>query len=220
MIYGIPVSSHSQWAADLNTLIDYHPPHISSYCLTIEPNTVFGKWKKKGNLMEASEDYAAEQFLELTNSLSESGYQHYEVSNFCLPGFESKHNSSYWQQKPYLGLGPGAHSYNGESRQFNISNNSLFIKSIKDGKLPFEKEILSQNDQINEYFMTALRTSEGCDLQYLKIKYGYDLQKENPTLIQNWVEQGLCINVQHKVILTQKGKLLADKLAADLFLID
>lgn len=220
LIYGIPVSSHSQWAADLKTLINYHPPHVSSYCLTIEPDTVFGKWQKKGDLMEASEDYAAEQFLELIDSLGKKGYQHYEVSNFCLPGFESKHNSSYWQQKPYLGLGPGAHSFNGKSRQFNLANNALFIKSIKNGKLPFEKEVLSRNDEINEYLMTSLRTSEGCDLQYLQNKYSFDLNKKHPSLLQQWLQQDLCVISQQKIILTTKGKLLADKLAADLFLID
>ncbi|PTB96726.1 coproporphyrinogen III oxidase [Marivirga lumbricoides] len=220
LIYGIPISTHAKWAEDLKNLTKYHPPHISSYCLTIEPNTVFGKWQKKGDLSEASEDYAAEQFMELTNYLSAIGYQHYEVSNFCLPTFESKHNSSYWQQKPYLGLGPGAHSYNGFSRQFNIANNALFIRSIKEGKLPFEKEILSRNDQINEYLMTSLRTSEGCDLDYLQHKYNYNFQEENSSTINEWRKQGLCEVNQQKIILTPEGKLLADKLAADLFLVD
>ncbi len=220
LIYGVPISTHEQWHKDLLQLISYHPPHISSYCLTIEPSTVFGKWQKQGKLSEASEDYSADQFNELVEVLIINGYQHYEISNFALPGKESKHNSSYWQQKKYLGIGPGAHSYNGNSRQYNIANNSKYLKAIKSGVGLFEKETLSLSDQINEYLMTSLRTSAGCSLAYLSNQYHYDLMKSRKATIEQWKAQELCVLIDNQLILTQKGMLLADKLASDLFLVD
>jgi oxygen-independent coproporphyrinogen-3 oxidase len=220
LIYGIPISSHKTWANDLKTLIDFQPPHISSYCLTIEPNTVFGRWQQKGKLNEASEDYASEQFYHLSKSLQSAGYDHYEVSNFAQTGFHSKHNSSYWQQKPYLGLGPSAHSYDGQNRQFNISNNGKYLKALKSNEIPAEMDMLKDQDRINEYLMTSLRTSEGCNLIYLKNELQYDLVKNAKPEIEQWKSSGLCILKDDNLKLTLKGRLLADKLASDLFLID
>lgn len=220
LIYGIPISTHETWEKDLRTLVEFEPPHISSYCLTIEPNTVFGRWQQKGKLNEASEDYASEQFYHLAEYLRSSGYEHYEVSNFGKKGFHSKHNSSYWQQKPYLGLGPSAHSYNGVNRQFNISNNSKYLKALQKNEIPAELDLLTNEDRINEYLMTSLRTSTGCNLQYLKNELGYDLMKNAKAQIEQWQKSELCIFEGDYLKLTLKGRLLADKLASDLFLVN
>lgn len=220
LIYGIPISTHEAWEKDLKTLVDFQPPHISSYCLTIEPDTVFGRWQQKGKLNEASEDYASEQFYHLSNYLRRADYEHYEVSNFAIKGFHSKHNSSYWQQKPYLGIGPSAHSYDGKNRQFNISNNAKYLKALKDSEIPAEMDLLTAEDRINEYLMTSLRTSAGCDLQYLKNQLNYDLMKNANSQIDQWKGSGLCILDGNNLKLTLKGRLLADKLASDLFLVN
>ncbi|HET8861169.1 radical SAM family heme chaperone HemW [Marivirga sp.] len=220
LIYGIPISTHEIWEKDLKTLVDFQPPHISSYCLTIEPDTVFGRWQQKGKLNEASEDYASEQFLHLSGYLKKADYEHYEVSNFAKEGFHSKHNSSYWQQKPYLGIGPSAHSYDGKNRQFNISNNAKYMKALKKNEIPAEMDILSAEDRINEYLMTSLRTSAGCNLQYLKNELNYDLIKNAKPQIEQWKSSGLCILESDNLKLTLKGRLLADKLASDLFLVN
>lgn len=219
LIYGIPISTHQTWEKDLKTLVDFQPPHISSYCLTIEPNTVFGRWQQKGKINEASEDYASEQFYHLSQYLDSSGYEHYEVSNFAKTGFQSQHNSSYWQQMPYLGLGPAAHSYNGQNRQFNVSNNAKYLKAIEKNEIPAELDVLTNQDRINEYLMTSLRTSKGCNLSYLKTDLNYDLIKNAKPQIEQWKSSGLCILEGDNLRLTLKGRLLADKLASDLFLV-
>ncbi len=220
LIYGIPISTHETWEKDLKTLVDFQPPHISSYCLTIEANTVFGRWQQKGKLNEASEDYASEQFYHLSEYLRKAEYEHYEVSNFGKKGFHSKHNSSYWQQKPYLGIGPSAHSYDGKNRQFNISNNAKYLKGLQENEIPAELDILTSEDRINEYLMTSLRTSVGCNLEYLKKELDYDLMKNANPQIELWKSTGLCILEDDYLKLTLKGRLLADKLASDLFLVN
>ncbi|BDD16800.1 coproporphyrinogen III oxidase [Marivirga tractuosa] len=220
LIYGIPISSHETWEKDLRTLVDFQPPHISSYCLTIEPDTVFGRWKQKGKLNEASEDYASEQFYHLAEYLRKANYEHYEVSNFGKAGFHSKHNSSYWQQKPYLGIGPAAHSYDGKNRQFNISNNAKYLSAIQTNEIPAELDLLTAEDRINEYLMTSLRTSIGCNLSFLINELQYDLLKNAKPQIEQWKSSGLCILEDDYLKLTLKGRLLADKLASDLFLVD
>jgi oxygen-independent coproporphyrinogen III oxidase len=141
LIYAIPGQSEEAWIHTIKTAIELDPEHISAYNLTIEPQTVFGNWSKKGKLNSVVDDLAARQLEILIDLLSKSGYQHYEVSNFCKPGFESRHNSSYWQRKKYLGIGPSAHSYNKESRQYNVRNNHTYVKSLSSHVIPFEKEM-------------------------------------------------------------------------------
>ena len=220
LIYGIPISTHQRWEKDLKTLVGFEPPHISSYCLTIEPDTVFGRWQQKGKLNEASEDYASDQFYHLSACLEKAEYEHYEVSNFAKSGFHSKHNSSYWQQQPYLGIGPSAHSYDGKNRQYNVSNNAKYLKALQKNEIPAEMDILTPEDRINEYLMTSLRTSVGCNLQYLKNELNYDLLKNANPQIEQWKRSGLCILENGNLKLTLKGRLLADKLASDLFLVN
>ncbi len=217
LIHSIPGQDEHQLIQNLEKVIALAPQHISVYSLTIEEKTVFGKWAARGQLKSVDENYSAAQFEMVMDTLTGSGYQHYEISNFCLPGFASRHNSSYWQQKKYLGVGPSAHSFDGDSRQFNVSNNHLYMKSLHESKIPFEKEILTRENKINEYIFTALRTSHGCDLSYLKSHYDYDLKKINPEYTQSLIGQGYVTFYDETLILTRKGKLLADKISADLF---
>jgi len=162
-------------------------------------------------------DDQARQFLLLIDWLEEKGYEHYEISNFARPGMRSRHNTSYWQQKKYLGLGPSAHSFDGMSRQWNISNNSLYISSIKNSLPIFEVEQLQPIHKLNEYIMTSLRTAEGLSLDFVSTQFGsntMDQLQENSFRHQ---ENGSIIHEKNMIKLTRKGKLLADGIAADLF---
>lgn len=219
LIHSIPNQPEDILIKNIQQALLLEPEHISAYSLTIEENTVFGKWAAKGKVKATDENDGAHQFELVMNMLTENGFQHYEISNFCQPGFQSKHNSSYWQQKKYLGIGPSAHSYNGESRQFNISNNHLYMKSLENGIVPFETETLSRADKINEYLFTSLRTEAGCDLSYLKENYQFDLVSANVEYLES-LQQGekLLIN-NEKITLTRQGKLVADKIASDLFVL-
>jgi oxygen-independent coproporphyrinogen-3 oxidase len=143
--------------------------------------------------------------------LENAGYEHYEISNFAKPGFHSRHNSSYWQGKKYLGLGPSAHSFDGDSRQWNISNNTIYIESLSKNEVPFEKEILTPIQQINEYIMTSLRTIEGLDLRKVQ-------SAEFRVLSQRFIKEGKMIEEDNFLRLTREGKLFADGIAAELFI--
>lgn len=217
LIHSIPDQDDLMLMQNLEQVIKLAPQHISVYSLTIEDKTVFGKWALRGKIKAVQESQSANQFEMVMDTLTQSGYQHYEISNFCLPGFASKHNSSYWQQKKYLGVGPSAHSFNGETRQFNVSNNHLYLNSMREGKLSFEREILSRENKINEYILTSLRTDRGCNLSYLTNTYHYDLRKINSDYIQSLLNEGYVTLIHDILLLTRKGKLLADKIAADLF---
>lgn len=217
LIHSIPGQDDEILKRNLEKVITLAPQHVSVYSLTIEEKTVFGKWSSRGQLKAVEETQSAGQFELVMDTLTGSGYQHYEISNFCLPGLASKHNTSYWQQKKYLGVGPSAHSFNLESRQFNVSNNHLYMKSIHERKIPFEKEILTKENKINEYIFTSLRTSYGCHLSYLTNHYDYDLKKINSDYIQTLLKLGYVTIADDILILTRQGKLMADKIASDLF---
>lgn len=217
LIHSIPGQDDWLLNQNLEKLITLGPQHISVYSLTIEEKTVFGKWASRGQIKTVEETQSAGQFELVMDTLTDSGYQHYEISNFCLPGFASKHNSSYWQQMKYLGVGPSAHSFDGDTRQFNVSNNHLYIKSLNKGKIPFEKEILTKENKINEYIFTSLRTNKGCSLSYLKSNFDYDLKEINSAYIQSLLNERYVTLVDETLTLTRNGKLLADKIASDLF---
>ena len=219
LIYALPAEDHIIWKNDLKMAIDLCPDHISSYCLTIEDKTVFGKWRKLGKIRVMDDDFAAEQYELLVAALTQVGYLQYEISNFCLPGKESRHNSNYWKQQLYLGAGPGAHSFDGASRQFNLAHNQKYVENIMSGKIPAEREVLSREDQINEYLLTRLRTAWGCDLDQLKALYNYDLWHQQNKTLTELSKQGL-IEVDPQLLkLTDRGKLLADQISTDLFVI-
>ncbi|MFT6035891.1 MAG: oxygen-independent coproporphyrinogen-3 oxidase, partial [Marivirga sp.] len=221
LIYGNPGQDLATLEQDIETLLQYNPPHISAYCLTIEEKTVLGRLLKRGKINEVEDEEAAAHFLKVNKLLTQSGYEQYEISNYCLPNKTSFHNTNYWKGIPYLGIGPGAHSFNKAERQYNVSNNAKYIKALTQDSIPAEHETLSRNDLINEYLMTALRTSEGISLEKLLIDYNFDLEKEYKPLLQQWYEQGQArISDKGTIQLTLKGKLIADKLASDLFLVD
>lgn len=218
LIYAIPSENHDILLSDLSKAFTLNVPHISAYCLTIEPKTAFGSWLKKKKISPIEEEYAAQQFEILLQSLGEHGYEQYEISNFARNGRYSNHNSSYWKQHPYLGVGPSAHSYNGASRQYNVSNNAKYLEAVQKDIIPATLELLSPADQTNEYLLTGLRTKWGVELQVLeKLSAGaFALQaSEELTSMsrKGWIRQDSGV-----LLLTQAGKLFADRIASDLFI--
>jgi oxygen-independent coproporphyrinogen-3 oxidase len=218
MIYAIPDLDDERWKHTVHEALDFEPEHISSYSLTIEERTVFGKWSKHGKLHPVTDDVAARQFELLMDVLDARGYEHYEISNFSRPDFQSRHNSSYWKGVSYLGVGPGAHSFDGTSRQFNVRNNAAYIRALNKGEVPYEKEVLTRENRINEYIMTSLRTSWGCDLNFLKTTFGDDLIGRSGKYLAFIQIENLSILDNGVLKLTRKGKLLADKIAEDLMI--
>ncbi|CCH54304.1 oxygen-independent coproporphyrinogen III oxidase [Fibrisoma limi BUZ 3] len=222
LIYGIPNRPADRWQYDLDRALSLDVPHLSAYALTIEPDTAFGRWQKTGKLIPADDALAAEQFTELTQALKQAGYEHYEISNFAKQGNGSaahyaRHNTAYWQRRPYLGVGPSAHSYNGRSRQYNIANNSRYIKAIEQGELPATVENLTVADQVNEYLLTGLRTQWGCSLTELSSLLGADFTRQQASDLADMQRAGWLIMEKDSLRLTEAGKLFADRVAATLF---
>jgi len=217
LIYGFPLLTNEKWEFNIQKLIEYQVPHISSYSITVEPNTALAKLISKEKQANMDEGQSANQFLMLIDQLSESGFDHYEISNFSKPGMHSRHNSNYWDGVSYLGIGPSAHSFNGESRQWNISNNSKYIDSIELKKVPAETEFLSTENKINEYIMTSLRTSKGMNLQLIALKFGSDYSNEIHNGLETFIEKEWVTINEQMVALTREGKLFADHIASELF---
>ncbi len=216
LIYGTPLLTNERWKQNVDTVISSGIPHISCYALTVEPKTPLHKMIKQQQSPDVNPDKQSEQFLLLMQWMEEAGYEHYEISNFAKPGFRGRHNSSYWQGKKYLGLGPSAHSFNGSARQWNISNNNIYITSIKAGKVPYEKEELTLTQQINEYIMTSLRTAEGMNLDVLEAQFAVN-STEIIRKAEKYINNDLLKPENNSLVLTREGKLLADGIAADLF---
>lgn len=214
LIYGIPSADHSIWQRDLDQLFRLQPVHFSAYCLTIEPRTVLGNWTRRQKFTPADEEFAARQFEILLERAQQEGYEAYEISNFARDGRYSRHNTNYWFHRPYLGVGPGAHSYTGRTRQFNISNNYKYMQSVEAGEVPATVEPLTARDLANEYLMTSLRTVWGCDLGRLSADYGYELPAGN---LARGLAEGVLVLEENRLRLSPKGRLLADALTADLF---
>lgn len=217
IMFAIPGRSAMQLQADLREMLDFSPEHISAYGLTIEERTVLGRRAAAGTFTTLTDDDQASEFELVMDTLESSGYRQYEISNFCRPGYASRHNSSYWRGIPYLGIGPGAHSFNGFSRQANVSNNSRYMAALAGGQVPAEVEILSDRDKIHDYLLTSLRTEAGCDFRYLRDNLGYTARE---SYLKGLQQSGHAIMEQEKMILTRKGKLIADRIASDLFLSD
>ncbi len=217
LIYGIPAPDHSIWHRDLETLFSLGVPHVSCYGLTIEPDTALGRWSKKGKFTPAEDEYTAQQFEILLEQMNRHGYVQYEISNFSLPGHESKHNSNYWRGVHYLGVGPSAHSFNGPSRQYNVSHNKKYVDAIAQGQVPFELEELTPADQANDYLLTSLRTIWGCDLHKISQDYGYDFRLSYAPYLQELQDKDLARIEEEVLYLTDKGKLLADQITLELF---
>lgn len=217
LIYGSPGLSDEKWEQNLSTAISLQIPHISCYALTVEPKTALAAMITKGQKKDVDPEKQASQFSILTNRLKKAGFEHYEISNFALPGFRSKHNSSYWQGKPYLGLGPSAHSFNGVSRQWNIANNAIYLNGIGKGLPQFELEVLTATQQLNEYTMTSLRTLEGISLQKVASHWGEDKKNKMVEAAKKHGERGHLLIDEKVIRLSDKGRFLADGIAADLF---
>ncbi|MEP0366536.1 MAG: radical SAM family heme chaperone HemW [Cyclobacteriaceae bacterium] len=217
LIYAIPPESMSYWESDLNKAIELDVPHISLYGLTIEERTVFGNWKSKGKLQETSEDIAADQYRLAIETLTNKGYDHYEVSNFAKPGFRSRHNSAYWSGTMYLGIGPGAHSFNGTNRAHNVRNNASYITSLSNGEIPETLETLTSIQRMNEYILIRLRTCEGLDSEVFKLRFGHDLFSDKTAELEQFTNQGLIYSNKHTIALTTDGFMVADQIALGLF---
>jgi oxygen-independent coproporphyrinogen III oxidase len=217
LMYNIPGQDFSLWKENIHHALALEPEHISSYSLTIEEKTVFGKWAAKKILSQADNDNSATELTFLVDELEKAGFAQYEVSNFCKPGYISKHNSNYWRGEKYLGIGPSAHSYNSQTRQFNIHNNAAYIRSVEAGQIPATLEILTRDDKINDWLLTTLRTSWGTDLKKLRQEYAYDLLKDHGDYVQSLIDHNYASLTNESLILTKSGRLLADKIASDLF---
>lgn len=217
LIYGVPGLTDDRWEQNVQRAISYGIPHLSCYALTVETGTALDSFIRKNKVHPVNADDQARQFLLLMNWLRSAGYEHYEISNFALPGQRSRHNTAYWQGKKYVGLGPSAHSFNGAERQWNVAHNTRYIQSLQRGELPFEKEVLTPAQQMNEYTMTSLRTIEGIDLQYVQHRFGENNSRLLKQGSRRSIETALMENLNERLILTQQGKLFADGIASDLF---
>jgi oxygen-independent coproporphyrinogen-3 oxidase len=220
LIYGYPLLSDEKWETNINKTIEFDIPHISSYSMTVEPQTALASFINKGKQIAMDETQSAAQFQILIQELTQNGFEHYEISNFAKPGKYSKHNTNYWRGVHYLGIGPSAHSFNGKSRQWNIANNAKYIQELETKKIPFTLEVLTLENKFNEYVMTSLRTQWGIDLEKIKIDYGLDYKNKLLAFADEHINDNLLAFADEKLKLTLKGKLFADKIAADLFITD
>ncbi|QYA24478.1 radical SAM family heme chaperone HemW [Gramella sp. MT6] len=220
LIYGIPGQSNEQWIENLNKALELDIPHISSYALTVEPKTALEKFIEKGKVKPVEDETYREQFDILVNKLTTNGFEHYEFSNYGKPRYHSQNNMAYWLGKSYLGIGPSAHSYDGTSRKWNISNNTLYIKAIEAGNLPQQTEKLSTTDTYNEYVMTRLRTKFGVSTDDIQQKFGEKYRDHFLMETGKFQDDGLIEKIGNTFHITPKGKFLSDGIAADLFYID
>ncbi len=217
LIYGIPRMSNEKWKQNIETALSFGIPHISSYALTVEPKTALNKLIQTGKIAAPKDEVAQEHFAILVETLEANGFIHYELSNFGKENYFSKNNSAYWLGKKYIGIGPSAHSYDGVSRSWNVSNNSLYLKSIKEDKLPNEIEILSTADRYNEYVMTGLRTIWGVSLDRIKTEFGDEYLDYLNKQVQKFLNDDLVFIENNILKPTPKGKFLTDGIASDLF---
>ena len=217
LIYGYPLLSDEKWQFNIRELIELRIPHISSYSMTVEPATALAAFIKKGKQTPMDENQSARQFEILMKELEGAGFEHYEISNFAKPGRYSRHNSNYWEGVDYIGIGPSAHSFNGESRQWNIADNMEYIQAIESNKIPSEIEKLTKENRVNEYIMTSLRTSKGMKLDLITHQFGEEyaeaiVQALDPFLDRDWITRN-----GQLLTLTKTGKLFADHIASELF---
>ena len=215
LIYGLPNLTLKEWENHLHRAIELNVQHISAYCLTVEKKTALNHLVKTKKIITPSDENQAEQFNLLLVLLKQNDFYQYEISNFSKLGFESKHNSSYWQNKSYLGIGPSAHSFDGEIRRWNVANNTKYYKNIGKNNSWFKTEILSQNDRWNELFLTGLRTIWGVSKNQIA-ELG-NFSKMERRYIDSLIENGDLIESEKKIVLTEKGRLMADGIAASFF---
>jgi oxygen-independent coproporphyrinogen III oxidase len=215
LIYGLPNTNVKEWENQIDRFLSFNIPHLSAYCLTVENKTSLSKWVKENRILMPDDELQALHFETLVSKLEAAGYEQYEISNFAKEGFRSKHNTSYWEGKMYLGIGPSAHSFNGAQRRWNVSNNTAYIRGIEEQKDYWETEVLSAKDRFNELLMTGLRRSEGvqlCDLEDV-MNFPDDFDKG----IENFTNLGWLVRNNGVLSLSKQGKLRADHIASSLF---
>ncbi len=220
LIYGIPGMSDEMWKKNIQTALDFGIPHISSYALTVEPKTALSKLIQTGKVAEPQDEAASNHFMILVEMLQKNGFIHYELSNFGKENYFSKNNSAYWLGKKYIGIGPSAHSYDGEKRGWNIANNSLYLKAIQNDELPIETETLTISDRYNEYIMTGLRTIWGVSLERIEKEFGSEYLNYLLEQSQKFLNDDL-LSIENNILKpTLKGKFLTDGIASDLFYLE
>ena len=217
LIYGFPHANHDLWKKDLKEALLLDPGHLSAYSLTLEPKTTFGNWAKKGRFIPAEEEFVAQQFEWLQEQCDQAGYQQYEISNFSRPDQAAIHNSNYWKRIPYLGIGPSAHSFDGNARGYNPPSNPRYVQTLAASKLPFVVENLEKEELINEEILTCLRTSWGLDTASMADRYQVDLLEIKAASIAKLTALGMIHTEGKTLTLTRKGQLLADSIAAEIF---
>ncbi|UUW10467.1 radical SAM family heme chaperone HemW [Flavobacterium plurextorum] len=220
LIYGIPGMTDEMWKQNIETALSFGVPHISSYALTVEPKTALSKLIQTGKIAEPQDEAASNHFMILVDTLQKNGFIHYELSNFGKENYFSKNNSAYWLGKKYIGIGPSAHSYDGEKRGWNIANNSLYLKAIQNNELPIETEILTISDRYNEYIMTGLRTIWGVSLERIENEFGLEYLNYLKKQSQKFLDDGL-LSIENNILKpTPRGKFLTDGIASDLFYVE
>jgi oxygen-independent coproporphyrinogen III oxidase len=217
LIYGVPSLKSMEWQDTVERALALPINHLSAYGLTLEPNTPYQRLVDQKKYETPREGVAAKHFKALVKTIKENGWDHYEVSNFCKSGNYSKHNTAYWQNKKYLGLGPSAHSFSGSHRLWNVSNNADYVTKISTGQPYYDSEILTNEDRINESLLTGLRTKWGVQVAELKEKYNYDVMNLYSNNINEWQEKGWVTTGQNELKLTSTGLLFADYIASELF---
>jgi oxygen-independent coproporphyrinogen III oxidase len=216
LMYGLPDATPEDWTSTIRRGLSLGVPHISAYCLTIEPRTVFGHRKNKGELTEIPDHRIELEYLQLCLELAEAGFEHYEVSNFARKNFRSRHNTSYWQGTNYLGAGPSAHSFDTLSRQWNISSNAAYLRAIEEKRIPSEREVLTPSARMHEYLLTRMRTSWGVDKGFLESGFAYLVGREKADKIAHWKSRGWMVEDEHSLKLTDLGMLMSDQVVLEL----
>lgn len=220
LIYGIPGMSNARWIQNIETALSFNIPHISSYALTVEPRTALANFIQKGVIKNVDDDLAQQQFHIMIEKLEAAGYIHYELSNFGKPGYFSRNNSAYWHGKPYLGIGPSAHSFDGKHRGWNVRNNTKYIKALEEDIIPIEIETLSVTDKYNEYVMTGLRTIWGVNLENVEHDFGKEYKTYLLKQSQKHIIEHLLYLEDDRLRVTKKGQFLSDGIASDLFMVN
>ncbi|MCR4766171.1 MAG: radical SAM family heme chaperone HemW [Bacteroidaceae bacterium] len=216
LIYGLPGETPAQWADDLHTAFTLGVQHISAYHLTYEQGTLLWRMLQRKEIEEVTEDTSVAMFRILCEEMRQAGFEHYEISNFAQPGYRSKHNSAYWHEVPYLGCGPGAHSFDGNAREWNVSSLQKYIEALENGHRNFEQETLDTDNRYNELIMTRLRTCEGFSLTELRQRFGKSYYDYCLLLAQPYIKQGLLEQKEDTLKLTQKGIFVSDDIISDL----
>lgn len=220
LIYGSPTSTMEQWKQNLAKIIELQVPHVSSYALTIEPKTILDNWISQQKIKSPDEAFQNDAFFYMSEFLKDNAFDHYEISNFGKPNFHSKHNSSYWEYKEYLGIGPSAHSYDGKNlRSWNVANNTKYIKSLSENQLPIEREELNENDRYNEMLMIGLRTQKGVDLMKFKNSFSSEMVSTFESSIQQKIKDGILKVENNRLVIPEQHWFMADGIASDLFLV-